>query len=383
MEKFAENKLNIADYEAFERAYQTLNITAKLKTLAEDFMVEENIAVDFSGEGEHCWLYIKKQHCNTDWLAQQLAQFCEVKKMAVAYAGLKDRHAVTSQWFSIHLPGLPTPDWHEFETRFNHRAATETGPRESIRILHSVRHNRKLQRGALKSNTFNITLRELSDTGDSAFGMLEQRCAQIAAHGVPNYFGAQRFGRNGSNLEQAAKLFARPRSRLSRHKRSLYLSAARSWLFNCILSERVGRQVWNTRISGDVFMLNGRSACFRDAADDDDRHAIAQRPIDQRLLRHEIHPTAVLWGKGDPMVTAEAASLEAGIIDRYPDFRDGLLRAGVQLQRRACRVIPEDMHWQRERDNFMVAFRLPAGSYATGVLAEIFCHLKSGSDDNQ
>ncbi len=356
------------DY-SFERVYQSLNISAKIKSQPEDFIVEENISVEFSGEGEHCWLYIKKRECNTDWVAQQLASYCNVKKLAVAYAGLKDRHAVTSQWFSVQLPGKPTPDWTEFESSFS-AAASAPGSNENIQVLQCFRHNRKLQRGALKSNTFKITLSELSDTGEKAFELLTQRCDDIANNGVPNYFGAQRFGRGYNNLDQATKLFSRPRYRLARHKRSLYLSAARSWLFNCILSERIKQGVWNIRLPGDVFMLDGKSACFKD-----DRADGAADELNQRLESNEIHPTAILWGEGDTMTTSLAAELESQIIDQFHVYRDGLISARLQAKRRACRVVPGQLKGCRKGDDFVVSFTLPSGSYATMVLAEIFSEL--------
>jgi tRNA pseudouridine13 synthase len=346
---------------SFARAYQSLNLSANLKTHAEDFIVEEHIPVEFSGEGEHCWIYIEKRGCNTDWLAQKLAEYCGVKKMAVAYAGLKDRHALTSQWFSVQLPGKPTPDWCAFESSFG--ASTEG---ENIRILQSFRHNRKLQRGALKSNAFKITLRELSDCNDETFVLLQQRCQKIAQNGVPNYFGPQRFGHDYNNLEQAARFFSKPRHKLAKHKRSMYLSAARSWLFNCILSERITLQVWDRGMPGDVFMLDGKSACFKDDGSDD---------ISERLSRNEIHPTAILWGEGDVMVSADAAALESRIVEQYPVFRDGLVAARLQAQRRSCRVIPDQFDSCRQDNDFIVSFSLPAGSYATSVLAEIFSQL--------
>ena len=346
---------------SFTRVYQSLNISAKIKSQVEDFIVEEFIPVEFSGEGEHCWLYIQKRGCNTDWLAQQLADYCAVKKMAVAYAGLKDRHAVTSQWFSVQLPGRPTPDWSDFESSFAD---------EKIQVLQCFRHNRKLQRGALKSNRFTITLRELSDTSDKTFDLLQQRCELIAEKGIANYFGPQRFGRNYNNLNQAIKLFSNPRSRLPRHKRSIYLSASRSWMFNCILSERINRKVWNKRLPGDVFMLDGKSACFKDEMNEK-----ADKDIDRRLEQNEIHPTAVLWGDGEAMVASDAAALESFIIEQFPVFRDGLLAARLQAQRRACRVIPAGVECYRQDDNFIISFSLSAGCYATSVLAEIFSEL--------
>jgi len=342
---------------SFAKVYQPLNVTATLKKKFEDFIVEENISVDFSGEGEHCWIYIKKSGCNTDWVAQQLAAFCGVKQIAVSYAGLKDRNAVTSQWFSVQLPGKPTPDWTKFEMDFS------SGEVEKIQVLKNFRHNRKLQRGALKSNSFKIKLRDLSDTRDETFDLITQRCDEIAQNGIANYFGEQRFGRNGNNLDQAIKLFQNPRYKMSKHKRGLYLSAARSWMFNHILSERIKQGVWNTRLAGDVFMLDGKSACFKDDGDDQ---------IEQRLSANEIHPTAILWGEGDVMVTANAAELESRIIDQFPVYRDGLISARLQAQRRACRLMVKNMECYRENDNFVVSFSLSSGSYATMVLAEIF-----------
>jgi tRNA pseudouridine13 synthase len=352
------------DY-SFQRVYQSLNISAKIKSQADDFIVEENMDIEFSGEGEHCWIYIKKRECNTDWVAQQLAKYCGVKKLAVAYAGLKDRHALTSQWFSVQLPGKPTPDWAEFESSFSTPESDE-----SVRVLQCFRHNRKLQRGALKSNTFKITLRELSDTSEKCFDLLTQRCDEIAENGVPNYFGPQRFGRAYNNLEQATKLFSNPRYKLAKHKRSLYLSAARSWLFNSILSERISNKVWNSRLPGDVYMLDGKSACFKDELNGD-----AVDELNQRLERNEIHPTAILWGEGDAMVALQAAEMEAEIIDQFPVYRDGLIAARLKSQRRACRVIPRQLECSRLEHDFEVSFTLPAGSYATMVLAEIFSDL--------
>jgi len=371
MNELVQDKVVLDKDYSFSRVYQSLNLSVKLKSQAEDFIVEENIAIDFSGDGEHCWLYIKKRGCNTEWVAQQLAKYCGVKKMAVSYAGLKDRNAVTSQWFSVQLPGLPTPDWTEFEASFSSDNSSEhsTGhDGEEVQVVKCFRHSKKLQRGALKSNTFKITLRALSDTSDEMFASLQQRCESIADNGVPNYFGSQRFGRQYNNLDQAMKLFAKPRYKIARHKRGMYLSAARSWLFNQILSERIDRQVWDKRLPGDVFMLDGKSACFKDEADD------AVQSV-ERLEQNEIHPTAVLWGEGDSMVTLEAAELESRIIDQIPVYRDGLQSARVQSQRRACRVVPWQMECYRQDDDFVVAFSLPPGCYATTVLGEIFSEL--------
>lgn len=290
----------------------------------------------------------------------QLAAYCQLKPVAVSYAGLKDRHAVTSQWFSVHLPGKEAPDWHQFIQQLPLREG------EQVRVLQETRHSKKLQRGALKQNRFTIRLRDLSDTSDQAFELLHQRCDDIAQQGVPNYFGRQRFGLQGSNLVSAGKHFVNPRKRIPRAKRSMYLSAARSFLFNCMLSERVTKGCWNSALSGDVFMIDGRSACFPDDGDES---------VTARLQANELHPTAAMWGEGDTMTRDEAARLEKTVLDAYPVFRDGLLAARVKQQRRACRLVPGELKSLREEKDFVLSFSLAAGSYATMVLEELFCEL--------
>lgn len=262
-------------FEQFAHAYAPLGLSVDFKTCAEDFVVDEHLPFALSGEGEHAWLHIQKRGCNTDWVAKQLAKVAGVRARNVSYAGLKDRHGITSQWFSVQLPGQPDPDWRDIES-------------DEITVLEAKRHGRKLRRGALKENRFQIHLRNLAP--DNAIEQFGQRCRSIAQEGVPNYFGEQRFGHHMGNLLSAEQMFSHPEQRIPRHQKSLYLSAARSWIFNQVLSERIHRANWNRRIQGDAFMLEGKSACFQDDTTPD---------IDDRLLRGDIHPTAVLWGKGN------------------------------------------------------------------------------------
>ena len=332
-------------FDKFARAWPQLAISADFKRLPEDFIVEESLPFELSGEGEHAWLYVRKRETNTDWLAQQLARFAGVKPVDVGYAGMKDRNAVTSQWFSVQLPGRDDVDW---------RALSIPG----VELLQITRHARKLQRGALQHNRFTIRLRDIAGDAES----LAARCELMRQQGVPNYFGEQRFGHGLDNLRRAETLFRNPRRRLPRHKRSLYLSAARSWLFNCILNERIACGSWNTRISGDVFMLDGRSACFADDAS----HDLAQR------LRHgEIHPTAALWGEGEYLASGDCASIETSVADALPVFSRGLVDARLNMQRRAMRLIPRDIDIRLEGGDAVLSFDLPAGSYATVVLREL------------
>jgi tRNA pseudouridine13 synthase len=345
------------------RAYPSTDIIADIKSIPEDFIVDEIIDIDFSGEGEHCWLRIRKTGCNTDWLASQIAYFCNIKRYAVSYAGLKDRNAVTTQWFSVHLPGKPDPDWDAFEAGFNVKS-----DQESIRIIESARHIRKLQRGALRGNRFELVLRNVrfkTVNHDQAAldTILGERCKLIAQRGVPNYFGEQRFGHDRNNLFRAMQMFAGRLRRLSRNKRSLYLSAARSWLFNRILNARVLANNWDHRINGDVFILDGRRACFADDGD--------VETIEQRLQAHEIHPAIVMWGEKDELVSGDAAAIENEVISGFPVYRQGLIDARVEAGRRASRVIPADMWFERDAEVFRLGFTLPSGSFATVVLDEI------------
>ena len=197
--------------DALPRAFGPAVLTADIRSVPDDFIVEEVLGFEPSGEGEHVFLIIEKRDANTAWVAQQLARWAGVGEVAVGYAGLKDRHALTRQAFTVHLPGREPP-------------ALETLAIDGVRVLAQHRHQRKLPRGALRGNRFTLTLREVA--GDR--GAIEHRLAQIAARGVPNAFGEQRFGRDGGNLAAARAMFAG--RRVSREKRSILLSAARSVL---------------------------------------------------------------------------------------------------------------------------------------------------------
>jgi tRNA pseudouridine13 synthase len=328
----------------FARAWPSLAITAGFKQQPEDFRVDEVLPFGFSGAGEHLWLQIRKRGVNTDWLAQKLGLHAGVKPVAIGYAGLKDRHAVTTQWFSIHLPGQPDPDFSALLS-------------DDIQILQQLRHSKKLQRGALSGNRFEIRLRNVGHPV-----LIDDRCRLIASEGVPNYFGEQRFGHGRGNLLEAERMFSHARARPPRHKRSLYLSAGRSWLFNEILSRRIQAGSWNKRLAGEVFMLDGKSACFRD----DD-----SATLDARLRAGEIHLSAALWGEGESMSSEVVYALEESVAADYPVLSAGLVAARVEQQRRALRLIPRNLQWTFDQDDCIVSFDLPAGSYATTVLREL------------
>ena len=328
------------------KAYGEAPIKGSIKSANADFMVDEIMPVQPSGQGEHLWLHIEKNGCNTDWLAQQLAKVSSVKSMAVSYAGMKDRHAITSQWFSIHLPGLDDPDLSLLQS-------------EEVKILQTVRHDRKLKRGALSGNRFRLRIRELSGDLDQ----LEERLKLIKEQGVPNYFGEQRFGFGMNNLSKAELLFQRKLKRIKKHQRGMYLSSARSWIFNQVLSERIKQKNWNQYLQGDVFMLQGKSACFPDDESMD---------IAERLSAMQIHPTGVLWGEGESMASGECLAIEKNIADKNKLFCEGLEGARLKQERRSLRLLVENFNWCLEdQDCLYIDFSLPAGAFATMILREI------------
>ena len=112
------------------------------------FDVTEDLGFDLSDDGEHDFLWIEKRDANTAWVARQLARHAGVSARDVGYAGLKDRQAVTTQWFSIHLPGRSDPDW----------AALDE---PQIQVLECTRNRRKLRRGVHRANRFRLRLRSL------------------------------------------------------------------------------------------------------------------------------------------------------------------------------------------------------------------------------
>ena len=186
----------------------------------------------------------------------------------------------------------------------------------------------------------------------------------IKLQGVPNYFTSQRFGHNANNLVYAEQILLSGKRVKDRFKRNIYFSAARSWLFNLVLAERIRRENWNRAIAGDSMMLNGSRSCFTVEAVDEE--------IRNRVDKFDINPTAPLRGRGDAMVTAEAAEIESAVLSNWHGWTEGLEKAGLQGARRAMRVPVADLSWSwPEEDQLQLKFSLPPGSYATAVLREL------------
>ena len=305
-------------------AYPASGASATLKRLNEDFIVTELPLQLPAGEGEHIWVDIEKSGANTAFVAQQLAAAAGVPDGHVGYAGLKDRHAITRQWFSIHLPKGETPDL----TLLQH---------PEFKVLGQSRHLKKLRPGDLQGNRFRIVLRDVTGDRDA----IETSLKAVASQGVPNYFGAQRFGHDGGNVELGRAMLAREIRVRHPKKKGLYLSAVRSFVFNEVLALRIQQGLWGKTLPGDAMDESGR-------------------------------PTGPLWGRGRVVTTDEAQALENGVAERHAILCDGMEHAGLDQERRGLVSSPADMSWEwPQADQLVLAFSLRAGNYATSVLNEI------------
>ena len=320
--------------------------TAQLKACAEDFQVDEVLDIPLSGSGEHLWLWVEKRLLNTEEAARRLAKAAGVSLRQISYAGLKDRQALTRQWFSVHLPGKSDPQLSAAEG-------------DDLRILDMQRHSRKLQRGAHSANGFTIRLTGLN--ADCA--ALEERLQLIAARGVPNYFGLQRFGENGNNLLGALEYAQRNELPVQRNLRSRLLSTGRSAIFNRVLAQRVQNQTWNLAQVGDVLAFTGSRSFFV---------AGAEECHDPRLAALDVHPTGPLWGEGELVSQAQVAQEELGVAGTWPELCAWLERANLQQERRILRLPVRDLSWTYPaEDCLQVQFILPPGCFATVVLREM------------
>lgn len=328
------------------RAYGAPLCPGKLRTEPEDFIVEEQLGFEAAGAGQHVLLKVRKRDANTQWIARELARACGCRPGDVGYAGLKDRRAVATQWFTVPQSRLSPGDW----------AAHKTGEYE---VLEAYRHSRKLPRGALAGNRFVIRVRG-ARVDDAS---IESRLAAIQTRGVPNYFGPQRFGREGSNLRHLGE----DDRALRPPERGFVLSAARSLVFNAVLAERVADGSWERLEAGDLANLDGRASHFRVEAADE---ALAARSASL-----DIHPTGPLWGRGVPPSGGRVLELEQRVAAGLTAACELVARAGMEQERRSLRLAVRDLRWRRDAeaaDSIVVEFRLSRGAYATTVLREVF-----------
>jgi len=329
----------------WSRVFGTTAVSGLIRVNVEDFRVQEIPLITPEGEGNHLWLEIEKRNANTDWVARQLAGFAGVPSRDVGYAGMKDRNGITSQWFSIGLQEARDSTWENWDL-------------PDAVVLQAHRHNRKLKRGALRGNRFRIVVRELEGAMDD----LEDRLRQVAALGVPNYFGPQRFGHGGRNVSQGVHWLEHG-GRLPRNKRSIYLSAVRSFLFNAVVARRVDAGTWNRIIDGDFASLDGSHSGFSCRMPDGE--------LTRRCNEFDIHPSGPMPGRGGKQPEREAARIEGEVLEPYESLIVALEKAGLQAARRSLRLVPKSMEWEHGGSSLSLEFDLPSGTFATSVLREL------------
>jgi tRNA pseudouridine13 synthase len=331
--------------------------SAVLKATAEDFQVDEVLDIPLSGDGEHLWLWVEKRGLNTEEAARRLARAAGVQLRTVSYAGLKDRQALTRQWFSIQLPGKADPDL---------SAAQD----DTLRILSSGRHRRKLQRGAHAANGFTLRLTRLNADPQA----LNERLESIRQHGIANYFGAQRFGHEGGNLSEARDYASRQALPEQRAVRSRLLSTARSYLFNRVLAARVTDGSWQRAQVGDLLAFTDSRSFFP---------AGEAECSDPRLAILDLHPTGPQWGAGPSPAAGATAELENRIGNEESVLRDWLVRAGMEHERRILRLPIDRLTWHYpEPDILQLEFVLPPGCFATVLVRELVDLVSVGHTDS-
>ena len=310
---------------------------------ASDFVVTEDLGFEPEGTGPHIWALIRKTGISTEEASSRLAQASKTSRKDLGYAGKKDTKAIATQWIS-----LP-------ET-----ALIEEGPiDETLEVLRLTKNQRKLKIGQLAGNHFQLRLLGL------VIEDINARIQAISEQGVPNYFGLQRFGRSGSNLEAARRLARRdPQGRRRLHpKDGMAASAARSAGFNAILAERLTTNRWLEVSVGDVVSLAGRGSHF--AVSETELASVCER-----IRAGELDPTAPMAGR-QTKTSVEQADFESSILQTDPELYAWMRGVFRDEDRRAVRILPQQLEAEVSGNTLELSFWLPKGSFATALLNEL------------
>ena len=291
------------------------NVTGILRSTTDDFDVTEALSFEPEGDGEHLYVLAEKRDVTTRAVQQMLARSCGVPLRDVSYAGMKDKRAVARQWFSVRRPQCEDIDLGD-----------------DVRILRRDRHRRKLRRGELRENHFQIRIRALVGEPDTAL-------EQLRVLGAPNYFGEQRFGATGENVAAALDWVRADKPKISPFLRSIYLSSLRSFLFNEVLGQRVADGTWRHPLDGEA--------------------------------EPDGLPTGPLWGRGRLQSTGDARSLEQRLAHAHDEIAQALEFVGLRQERRPLATIPKNLSWRVGDGVLTVDFSLDRGTYATTVLREV------------
>jgi tRNA pseudouridine13 synthase len=345
--KWIERALNVP------RAFGAPLCSGRVRVEPEDFVVEEDLGFAPSGAGAHVLIKVRKRGANTEWVAREIGRAAGCRPGDVGFAGLKDRHAVTVQWFSVPSPRGATYVGDVIEKLQGLRG-------EGFEVLEAHAHAKKLPRGALAGNRFAIRVRDVS-ADDAA---IAERVDAIASRGLPNFFGPQRFGREGANLRKIPADLTSGLSGVHPGERTYVLSAARSLVFNAVLAERVSDGSWCQLEVGDVANLDGTGSVFAVESVDD--------LLRDRVTALDVHPSGPMWGKGEVLSKGRIQQLEQQVAASLPEPCALVVAAGMNQERRGLRLAVRELGWAREGHDVLVRFWLTKGSFATTVLGELF-----------
>ncbi len=331
------------------RPLPAARVPGSYKVTPEDFVVVEQELYPPSGTGEHLWLRVRKRGVATMEAVARLAGALRRPEREFGFAGLKDAFAVTEQWLSI-------------------GGVTETAVRDlaidGIEVLQVTRHTNKLKLGHLRGNLFDIVLRGVDATHVPA---LQQNLAVLARDGCPNYFGEQRFGKRGANLDKGMKILrGNPRHAaraMPKRLLRLLISAVQSEVFNRVLVRRLDRIA--VLVPGDIAILHRNGAAFAVA------DVAAEQP---RCAAFEISPSGPLPGPKCLVATGEPGEMEATALaelDLDPALFGQVPHGTNDGERRSLRVRVSEPSLTAEADGARLRFALPKGSYATAVLREL------------
>ncbi len=322
-------------------------VTATLKSIPEDFCVEEIASYAPSGEGEHLYMFFEKRGLNTPDAVRAIAHQIGARGDEAGWAGLKDRQAVTRQWVSFHHAATPTP---------------ESITVEGVRVLEVSRHVNKLRTGHLRGNRFTLRLRDMPAEHDLH---VRQAIELLRMHGLPNYYGEQRFGHGGRNLTSAVRwIIDGERAPQKPFLRKLFVSTLQSALFNAWLGARVRSGTLATAIAGDVMRKEETGGMF------DCENAEIDGP---RVTAWEISPTGPMFGSRMRPATLDEKAVEDALLSQWgvtPAHFERAKKFG-EGTRRAARVRPDAFRMNREGADLMLEFELPKGSYATVLVSEL------------
>lgn len=322
-------------------------IGGRFKVEFDDFEVEEISAYDPTGSGPHLYLWIEKRDLGAEFFIRQVAQRLGLRPGEVGSAGMKDRRAVTRQWISV-------------PAEAEHRLADLEG--DGIRVLKISRHQNKLKPGHLRGNRFRILIR---DVAAEALSHAQPIIDALRQHGLPNYYGEQRFGRDGETAELGLRQLRGERAgKLNPFVRKLSFSAAQSLLFNDYLARRMQDGFLRTVLSGDVLAKYPSGGMFTSTDAGVDQ---------QRLEAREVVPAGPMFGKKMFRTAEVAAEREADVLAHWQLTPESFQGFGQLLDgtRRHCFVYVDDLQCAMEPTGLRLNFSLPAGSYATVLLREI------------